>query len=53
MPLVSDATALIALGAAGLMPLLPKHFAAVHIGESVRAEVRRSAAEINAGVAAG
>src|SRR5687768_792762 len=53
MPLVSDTTALIALSAAGLMALLPKHFGEVHIGETVRAEARSAAADLNVGIASG
>ena len=53
MPLASDTTALIALSAAGLMPLLPQHFGDVHIGATVRAEARTAAADLTAGIAAG
>jgi len=53
VPLFPDATSLIALGAARLLPLLPTFAGDVYIGRHVRAEVISAAAAIDAGIAAG
>ncbi|MGH2560229.1 MAG: hypothetical protein ACRDJH_14295 [Thermomicrobiales bacterium] len=51
MPLFPDATALIALGKANLLHLLPTYAEPVSIGPRVRAEVIRSARQVDAAIA--